>query len=57
MCGATFGVAFSLQSDENGSEYTRPDDEASACVEATNAAAEHAHKIAQMTPTKARMRT
>ena len=56
MCGATFGVAFSLQSDENGNEYTRPDDEASAWVEARTAA-EQAHKIAQMTPTKSRIRT
>jgi hypothetical protein len=56
MRGATFGVAFPLQNAENGSENTRPDAEASACVEAATAP-EHAHAAAQMTPTEARMRT
>jgi hypothetical protein len=54
--GATLGVVFSLHRAENGIEYTRPDAEASACVEARTAP-EHAHAAAQMMPTEARMRT
>jgi hypothetical protein len=59
MCGATLtalGVDFALQNSENASEYTRPDAEASACVEAATAT-EQAHAATQMRPTEARKRT
>jgi hypothetical protein len=49
-------VVLALQNAENGIEYTRPDGEPSACVEAATAP-EHAHTAAQMTLTEVRIRT